>query len=119
MATSVLTLAEKALVNLDANALVSLYGHPFLFEDTSAAIRIDTKEELRAYFESLFQWPHVRFTNVSFFSIADRGAGQWTWLGRSRSSGTPFSVRGASLFKLAGQAIEEELIFYDPREAYA
>jgi hypothetical protein len=28
-------------------------------------------------------------------------------------------IRGASLFRLAGNTIAEEIIFYDPRKAYA
>ncbi len=119
MPTQVLELAERALVNLDSKALVSLYADKFVYEDTSAGLRIDTKEALSSYFERLFGLPEVKFSNVSFFSAGDRGAGQWTWEGRSRQSGAHFAVRGASLFKLREDTIEEEIVFYDPRPAYA
>ena len=119
MPTHVLELAEKALASMDSKALTSLYADRFLFEDTSAGIRIETKEALKGYFDRLFGLPEVKLSNVSFFSSEDRGAGQWTWEGRSSRSGTPFAVRGASLFKLAGDMIEAEVIFYDPRPADA
>ncbi len=119
MSTSVLELAEKALVALDAKSLTSLYGEDFAFEDIPAGLRISTKEALADYFDQLFAWPDVKFSNVSFFTSGDRGAGQWTWEGRSRQSGTPFAIRGASIFRLKGGSIAEEIIFYDPRPAYS
>jgi ketosteroid isomerase-like protein len=119
MPTSVLKSAERALVALDTQALASLYAHDFVFEDTSLDLRVDTKDALAAYFNGLFAWPDVRFSNVSFFAAGDRGAGQWTWEGTSRQSGTPFAIRGASLFRLEEDSIAEEIIFYDPRPAYA
>ena len=119
MSTSVLESAEKALVALDTKGLTSLYADDFAFEDTSSALRIDTKDALIDYFDQLFALPGVKFSNVSFFTAGDRGAGQWTWEGKSRRSGTPFAIRGASLFRLKGTTIVEEIIFYDPRPAYA
>ncbi len=119
MPSHVLQLAERALVSRDSAALSALYSDSFVFEDTSAGLRIDTKEQLKAYFDRLFAQPGVKFSNVSFFSVGDRGAGQWTWQGRSTQSSIPFAVRGASLFKLGKDKIQEEIIFYDPRPAYA
>ncbi|MDQ7850127.1 MAG: nuclear transport factor 2 family protein [Armatimonadota bacterium] len=119
MSTTVLELAEQALVALDSIGLASLYADDFAFEDTSAGVRITTKDALIDYFDQLFAWPDVKFSNVSFFTAGDRGAGQWTWEGKSTQSGTPFTIRGASLFKLKGSTIAEEIIFYDPRPAYA
>ena len=110
--------AEKALVALDAESLVSLYADGFLFEDTSTGDRIATKDDLKAYFERLFAMPNVSFSDVSFFRMGLRGAGQWTWGGTSRQTGVAFAVRGASLFKLAEDGIKEEVVFYDPRPAY-
>ncbi|MDR7492537.1 MAG: nuclear transport factor 2 family protein [Armatimonadota bacterium] len=118
MSGTVLELAEKALVALDSIGLASLYADDFAFEDTSAGIRITTKDALIAYFDRLFAWPDVRFSNVSFFTAGDRGAGQWTWEGKSQS-GARFTIRGASLFRLKGATIAEEIVFYDPRPAYA
>jgi hypothetical protein len=119
MSTSVLEAAEKALVALDTKALTPLYADPFAFEDTSAGLRITTLEALTDYFDQLFGFPDVKFSDVSFFRAGDRGAGQWTWEGKSRQSGTHFAIRGASLFRLQGATIAEEIIFYDPRPAYA
>ncbi|MBM3471113.1 MAG: nuclear transport factor 2 family protein [Armatimonadetes bacterium] len=119
MPVNVLERAKRALIDLDARALVSLYADTFLFEDISAGLRIETKQALKEYFDSLFAWPNVEFSDVHFFGIADRGAGQWTWQGTSRQTGTPFAIRGASLFRLTGSTIAEEIIFYDPRKAYA
>ena len=119
MPGNVLERTEMALHDLDANALVSLYADTFLFEDTSAGLRIETKQALKEYFDSLFAWPNVKFSDVRFFGMGDRGAGQWTWQGTSRQTGAPFLIRGASLFRLTGSTIAEEIIFYDPRKAYA
>lgn len=119
MSSDVLSRAEKALASMDTKSLVSLYADDFVFEDTSSGDRITTKEDLRAYFDRLFSMPDVTFSEVSFFNIVDRGAGQWTWRGSSLQSGQAFAVRGASLFKLEGDSIKEEVIFYDPRSAYS
>lgn len=115
----VLTQAERALVAMDAESLVSLYADDFLFEDTSTGERITEKDQLREYFQRLFSLSGVNFSRVRFFGCGDRAAGQWTWSGLSLQSGQEFSVRGASLFKLDGDQIKEEVIFYDPRSAYS
>lgn len=115
---SVLQKAEQALLEMDAGTLVSLYAGAFVFEDTVTGERITTKEALEAYFERLFSLPQVSFTQVSFFSMGDRGAGRWTWNGRSLKADQAYSIRGASLFKLQGDRIKEEIIYYDPRPAF-
>jgi hypothetical protein len=119
MESHVLEEAEKALVALDAAKLSSLYADAFAFEDTSLGLRIETKEALIEYFDQLFGLPGVKFSKVSFFTAGDKGAGQWIWEGRSRHSGAHFAIRGASLFRIRKDKIEEECIFYDPRPAYA
>jgi ketosteroid isomerase-like protein len=107
--------AERALEALDAETLVSLYAEDFLFEDTSFSLRITDKAELRSYFDSLFSWPEVTFSNARYFGLGQRAAGEWRMGGLSRVSGEPFSIRGASLFKVERGKITEEIIFYDPR----
>ena len=119
MPSDVLQLAGKALAALDTQSLVSLYADEFLFEDTSSGARLTTKEELRAYFDTLFSLPNVSFSEVSFFRMRNMGAGRWTWGGTSRQSGAEFTVSGASLFKLDEDTIVEEAVFYDPRPAYS
>jgi ketosteroid isomerase-like protein len=119
MPSGVLQRAEKALVSLDAEALVSLYAGDFLFEDTSTGDRITSRDELKVYFERLFATPDVSFSEVSFFSVGERGAGQWIWEGSSRQSRHAFAIRGASLFKLGDDRITEEIIFYDPKPAFS
>lgn len=116
--TDVLRRAEDALEALDADALVSQYSDDFLFEDTSAGVRITDKTALRAYFDRLFLWPDCSFYDASYFGLGQRAAGQWTWGGSSKLSGEKFSIRGASLFKIEGDKITEEIICYDPRPAY-
>ena len=119
MSDDVLHLAEKALVDLNTDALVSLYADDFLFEDTSSGDRITDKEELRRYFDRLFSMPDVNFSEVSFCHIGNKAAGRWTWYGSSLQSGQEYKIRGASLFELEGDRIKEEVIFYDPRSAYS
>ena len=110
--------AEKALIDLDAEALVAAYAPEFVLEDTASRNRITNKSELRAYYDRLFSMPDISFSNVSFFSMGERAAGQWTWCGRSKS-GQKFAIRGASLFKLGEDGIREEILFYDPKSADA
>ncbi|NIS79853.1 MAG: hypothetical protein GTO14_06520 [Anaerolineales bacterium] len=119
MTTDVLRQAKTALVALDAKVLVSLYAEDFLFEDTASGDRISDKAELKSYFDRLFSLPNVNFSNVSFFGLGERAAGQWTWGGSSLQSGQRYSIRGASLFKIEHDRIKEEIIFYDPRSAYS
>lgn len=110
--------AEKALIDLDAETLVASYAPVFLLDDTASETRISNKTELREYYDNLFSFPEVSFTEVNFFVLGNRAAGQWTWGGRSQS-GNKFSIRGASLFKLGADGIREEILFYDPRSAVA
>ncbi len=110
--------AEKALIDLDAEALVAAYAPEFFLEDTTSGNRISDKIELREYYDRLFALPEISVTDVSFFTLGERAAGQWTWCGRSES-GKKFSIRGASLFKLGEDGIREEILFYDPKSADA
>ncbi len=110
--------AEKALIDLDAEALVAAYAPEFLLEDTASGNRISNKTELRAYYDRLFSMPDISFSNVSFFSMGKKAAGQWTWCGTS-PSGQEFTIRGASLFKLGEDGIREEILFYDPKSVDA
>jgi steroid delta-isomerase-like uncharacterized protein len=119
MASDVLRQAENALEALDSKALVSLYADDFVFEDTTSGDRITDKDELRSYFDRLFSLPDVSFSNVSFFGLVERAAGQWTWGGSSLQSGQRYSIRGASLFRIEGDGIKEEIIFYNPRSAFS
>jgi len=114
----ILRCAEQALVDLNAEALVACYASEFLFEDTSSGERISNRQELKGYFERLFSLPDVSFSDVSFFALGDRAAGEWVWGGSSLGLGRPYAIRGASLFRLGEEGIREELIFYDPRSAY-
>ncbi len=115
---AILRQGEKALTGLNAEALVALYAPEFLLEDTASGNRISNKAELREYYDGLFALPGVSFTDVSFFALGERAAGQWTWRGRSQS-GEKYAIRGASLFKLGEDGIREEILFYDPRPAVA
>lgn len=116
-ASDVLRQAEQALLSMDVELLVSLYSEEFLFEDTASGDLITDRDELRGYFDRLFSMPDVTFSNVSFYRLGDKGAGTWAWTGTSVQSGEAYSIRGASLFKLDGDTIKEEIIFYDPRSA--
>lgn len=108
--------AASALEALDAESLVGLYVHGFVFEDPAAGLAISTREELAAYFKALFSMPDVAFSEVTFFRCGNRAAGTWLWSGTNRR-GEPYSVRGASVFDLAEGGIRREVVFYDPRPA--
>jgi hypothetical protein len=108
--------AAQALSDLDTEALMAHYAPDFLLEDTASGKRITDKIELRAYYDRLFSLPEIEFNDVFFFSMGNRAAGEWTWCGIN-SSGNKFKIRGASLFKLEENGIQEEILFYDPRPA--
>ena len=113
------TLAEAsaALESLDAEVLVSHYAGSFRFQDAAAAKTITTRDDLLAYFRSLFALPDVGFTITAIFEDAEFGAIEWTWSGTSRAYNRPYSIMGASIFQLGEQGIERETIYYDPRPA--
>jgi ketosteroid isomerase-like protein len=117
MPDDVLSRAAAALQALDAAALTALYADDFTFEDVPGGQVITNRLALRAYFDRLFSLPGVRFPDAHFYSMGERGTGNWTWSGLSRS-GKPYAIRGASLFELAGDRIKRETLFYDPRPAY-
>ena len=119
MSSKLLQRAAKALVALDAEALVALYADEFVLEDASSGNRITDKKELRAYYDRLFSMPSVHFSDVSFYHMGKRAAGRWTWGGSSLETGHEFKIRGASLFELEDDRIKEEVLFYDPRSAYS
>ena len=113
----ILTRAATALSELNANGLVDCYASSFKLVDVpSGSVRTE-KEQLQNYYEALFSMKDVQFTDVDFFCMGDRAAGEWTWHGRSSVSGDQFAIRGASLFKLSEEGIVEEILFYDPRPA--
>jgi len=118
MGSNVLLMAKEALISLDSESLVSLYSNDFIFEDTSYGEVLTDKEALRVYFDRLFSLPDVGFSDVTFFSCGDRGAGEWIWSGKSLQSGSDFTIRGASIFVLEKNRIKSETLFYDPRPAY-
>ncbi len=115
---AILQQGEKALTGLNAEELVALYAPDFLLEDIASGNRISNKADLREYYDRLFALPDVSFTDVSFFALGEKAAGQWTWCGRSQS-GEKYAIRGASLFKLGEDGIREETLYYDPRPAVA
>ena len=113
---AILRQGENALTSLNAEALTALYAPDFLLEDTASGNRISNKTDLREYYDRLFSLPEVSFSDVCFFALGERAAGQWTWCGRTQS-GEKYSIRGASLFILGEDGIREEILFYDPRSA--
>lgn len=114
MSMDVLERASRALIDLDAEGLVSLYDDHFVYEDAATGERITDKEALKEGFQRLFSMPDVKFSEVAFFYAGERGAGKWTWHGKSPKTGQPFSIRGASLFKLHKNRIKEEIVYYNP-----
>jgi len=113
--SGILQKAARALADLDAETLVSVYSANFLFEDTTSGDRIEDKAKLHEYFDQLFSLPNVSFTNVDFFAAGKLGAGTWTWSGKSLKTGLSYTIRGASIFKLVDDGIGQETIYYDPR----
>ena len=114
-----LDIAAQALERLDTKALVDCYAPVFSLLDMPSGTERTDRNELVAYYDRLFSMPDVRFTDVAFFQMGDRAAGEWTWHGRSQESGKPFAIRGASLFILNDEGIVEEKLYYDPRDAIA
>jgi hypothetical protein len=117
MSLDVLERASKALIDLDAEVLVSLYDDHFVYEDSVTGERITDKKALKEGFQRLFSMPDVKFSEVEIFYTGERGAGKWTWSGKSTKTDQPFSIRGASLFKLHNNRIKEEIVYYDPGPA--
>jgi ketosteroid isomerase-like protein len=112
-----LPIAESALRALDARKILQAYHADFLFEDIPSHQEISDRDELLAYFESLFSLPMVAFDDIVIYEAADFAAIEWTWSGVNRSSGAPYRIRGASIIELREGLIAVEKLFYDPRAA--
>ena len=108
--SELLEAAAQALVSLDSKALVDCYASEFRLVDVPSGNERTDRDELIAYYKALFAMPDIRFTDVKFFGMGDRAAGEWTWHGRSQESGQAFAIRGASLFKLNKEGISEEVL---------
>jgi steroid delta-isomerase-like uncharacterized protein len=119
MTTSALQVAKEALESLDVDKILSAYAENFLFEDRAAGEAIQDRSALRAYFQKLFTFPGVRFSDIRVFDGDDFAALEWTWSGVKRITGEPFHVRGASVIELYQGKICRETIYYDPRPALA
>ena len=119
MSLDVLSRAAGALESLDSEALVSCYSDSFVFEDIPLGECITDRGLSRAYYDRLFALSDVEFTDIRLFASGERGAGEWTWRGKSFESGKDYSIRGASIFELGEDGIRRETLFYDPRTAYA
>lgn len=107
----------RALEALDVDALVAAYSAEFVFEDTAAGLSITDREALRGYFEGLFSTPAVAFSDIVMFADDDgRGGGEWVWSGVG-ADGSPFTVKGASIFSIDDTGIKRETIYYHPPNA--
>jgi hypothetical protein len=85
-----------------------------VFEDPGADLVARGHAEIHAYFTQLFALPAVRFDVVTHFGDDVWGAAEWLWYGQSHGAGTPFTIRGASVFELDAGLIARETIYYDP-----
>lgn len=108
---------KDALEHLDADAIVSAYEEPFVFEDAPSGEKITDREGLRAYFKTLFALPNVAFSVMRVYEAETFAVLEWTWSGtkRSRSSVEGYQVRGASVIELRNGRVARETIYYDPR----
>ena len=107
--------AKYALEQLDADAIVSAYEEPFMFEDAPSGGKIIDREDLLAYFKALFALPNVAFSDIRVYETETFAVLEWTWSGTKRSSGEGYQVRGASVIELRNGRIARETIYYDPR----
>lgn len=119
MLTPALQHAKEALVALDTEKILTAYHDVFVFEDLPGSRRITDQATLRAYFQALFALPGVAFTDIAVYEAPAFAAIEWTWSGVTRSSRTPYRVKGASLIELRDGKITRETLYYDPRPALA
>ena len=119
MPDELLSVIGAALESLDTEQMLKHYTDNAVFETSATGNVVKGKDELRAYFTRLFSLPGVRFQVLSVFSSPEMAAMEWIWSGLSARSQTPFRIRGASIFKRAGNKITHEAIYYDPAPSLA
>ncbi len=108
--------AAAALSACNIDAILPLYADDAVFEDVSDGETYRGRAAIRRMFEALFSGS-ARF-RVSRIRIAEGwGVLEWVWSGRTRSSDTPFDVRGVSLLEISGSSVTKETIYYDPAPA--
>ena len=119
MLDNLLSIFGAALESLDTEQVLKHYADDAVFESSATGTVVKGKDELRTYFTRLFSLPGIGFQVLSFFNNPELAAMEWIWSGLSAQSLTPFRIRGASIFKLAGSKITHESIYYDPAPSLA
>ncbi len=117
MITKCLLDAKEALETLDLKRIQSIYAEDFVFEDVSGGERITERASLNDYYEKLFSFPNVSFSDFRIYDGGTFGALEWTWSGINRKTEEDYHIHGASVIELRSGKIARESIYYDPRPA--
>ncbi len=124
MATNVADLA-RALIDAwnthDPDRIFALFADDFVYEDVTFGAVTHGREETRQFFAGTFAaFPDLHFEQASDFAVGEHGAAEWTMTGTHDGDfpGLPathksFTVRGASVFDLAGDKIRYNRDYWD------
>ena len=104
----------------DVDALLALFVDDLVYEDVTLGVVNQSKDELRA-FAGVFiaAIPDCRVELNAVFGAGENAAAAWTMSGTQKgdsempATGKSFTIRGASLFRLAGDRIKEVHDYWD------
>jgi steroid delta-isomerase-like uncharacterized protein len=113
---------EAAMATHDPDRILALYAADAVWEEVPLNLVARGTEEIRAHLEGLFAaTADIAYDVASGFATADRMAAEWTvsgtvtgdFPGLPPGQGQRFSVRGASVFEVAGGKIARYTEYWD------
>jgi steroid delta-isomerase-like uncharacterized protein len=116
--TTLDTRIAQALVDAwnthDPECILALLTEDHVYEDVTFGSCNQGPAETRRFFEEAFAGlPDVRFALTNAVIGDGSGALEWTMTGTHPQTGKPFSVRGASIFELAGDKLRTNRDYWD------
>jgi ketosteroid isomerase-like protein len=84
----------------DLDALASFHAPDIVFENHTAAERVEGAEAVRAHIGGIFErWPSLRFSGCRFYEAADFAVSEWTATA-AMPDGTQIEWDGVDVFPL-------------------
>jgi steroid delta-isomerase-like uncharacterized protein len=124
MANNVANLLKENMIAANSRnmeKLLSLFTDECVYEDVALGKVNHGKEELKAFFTSMWVWsPDVKIEEKSIFTAGDWGAAEWVMSGthtgdlpEMSATGKNFSIRGASIIQLRDGKVSRQSDYWN------
>jgi ketosteroid isomerase-like protein len=95
----------------DLDGLCAFHADDIVFENHTAAERVEGAEAVRAHIGGIFErWPSLRFRGRRFYAADDFAVSEWT-ASATQPDGTQVEWDGVDVFPLAGGKIARKDVY--------